>query len=136
MVSLSKQHKLQLLVVDDHELTRLSLKILFSRHKHIHLVGLASNGKEAIELVEAYHPEVVILDLQMPVMNGLTAAAYIKAIEPHAQILAYSSVEDPQTEVMCQTAPVDYFCPKDTPPETLVKLVNQLGSKALSYEKA
>ncbi|HBL10069.1 MAG TPA: two-component system response regulator, partial [Cyanobacteria bacterium UBA11162] len=60
----------RVLVVDDHELTRFCLKLALSTQKNIELVGMASNGQEAIEMVERYYPDVVILDLQMPVMDG------------------------------------------------------------------
>jgi DNA-binding NarL/FixJ family response regulator len=127
---LSYQHPaLRVLVVDDHELTRFSLKLALSNQKNIDLVGLASNGQEAIEMVERHRPDVVILDLQMPVMDGLSASSYIKNIEPNTQIIAYSSVEDPQIEVMSQTAPIDAFCKKDTATKDLINLVKQLGHR-------
>jgi DNA-binding NarL/FixJ family response regulator len=120
---------LRVLVVDDHELTRFSLKLALSGQKNIELVGLASNGKEAIEMVERYHPDVVILDLQMPVMDGLSASSHIKNLDPNTQIIAYSSVEDPQIEVMSQTAPIDVFCKKDTETKDLINIVKQLGTR-------
>jgi DNA-binding NarL/FixJ family response regulator len=120
---------LRVLVVDDHELTRFSLKLALSNQKNIELVGLASNGKEAIEMVERYHPDVIILDLQMPIMDGLSASTYIKSIEPNTQIIAYSSVEDPQIEVMSQTAPIDFFCKKDTATKDLINIVKELGNR-------
>jgi two-component system vancomycin resistance associated response regulator VraR len=120
---------LRVLVVDDHELTRFSLKLAFANQNNIELVGLASNGKEAIEMVEHHHPDVVILDLQMPVMDGLSASSYIKSLNPNTQIIAYSSVEDPQIEVMSQTAPIDVFCKKETATKDLIDLVKQLGSR-------
>jgi DNA-binding NarL/FixJ family response regulator len=121
------------LVVDDHELTRFSLKLAFANQKHIELVGLASNGKEAVEMVERHHPDVVILDLQMPVMDGLSASSQIKSLDPNTQIIAYSSVEDPQIEVMTQTARIDVFCKKDTATKDLINLVHQMGSRNSSY---
>ena len=86
---------LRVLVVDDHELTRLTLQLAFSCQENIQVVGLASNGQEAIEMVKHCHPDVIVLDLQMPVMDGWSASSHIKAISPNTQILAYSSVEDP-----------------------------------------
>lgn len=122
-----QESNLRVLVVDDHELTRFSLKLALSTQKNIELVGLASNGEEAIEMVERHRPDVIILDLQMPVMDGLSASSYIKSIAPRTKIIAYSSVEDPQLEVMSQTAPIDVFCKKDTATTELIDLVKRLG---------
>jgi two-component system, NarL family, vancomycin resistance associated response regulator VraR len=132
-MSSDKQPMLRVLVVDDHELTRFSLKLALQNQHNIELVGLASNGLEAIEMVKHYKPDVVILDLQMPVMDGLSASTQIKSICPHSQILAYSSLDDPQTEVMIQTAKVDAFCKKDTDTHELIDIVKQLGKRAANH---
>lgn len=130
---LSCQHPvLRVLVVDDHELTRFSLKLALQSHKNIELVGLACNGKEAVEMVERHNPDVIILDLQMPVLDGLSASTQIKTINPNIQIIAYSSVEDPQIEVMAQTARIDAFCKKDTATKELIALVKRLGQRVHS----
>lgn len=120
---------LRVVVVDDHELTRLSLKLALQNQTEIELVGLASNGKEAIDLVKHQKPDVIILDLQMPVMDGLSASTQIKAVAPDARIIAYSSLEDPQTEVMIQTANIDAFCRKEAPTQELIGMITQLGRR-------
>src|SRR4028119_1970042 len=111
---------LRVLVVDDHELIRYSLKMALQRQPNIELVGLASNGREAVEMVKQHRPDVVILDLQMPIVDGLSASTQIKALYPQTQIVAYSSVKDPQVEVMVQTAQVDAFCEKEVPIQELI----------------
>ncbi len=120
--------KLRVLVVDDHELTRLSLQLVFSVQENIHVVGLASNGQEAIEMVQLYQPDVIILDLQMPVMNGWSASNYIKAISPNTQILAYSSVDESSFQNNKNKHHFDEFCRKDIPTKELIALVKQLGN--------
>ncbi|MBW4537664.1 MAG: response regulator transcription factor [Myxacorys chilensis ATA2-1-KO14] len=125
-----EQKVLRVLVVDDHELTRFSLKLALQSQTDIELVGLASNGREAVEMATRYSPDVIILDLQMPVLDGLSASTEIKTLYPNTRILAYSSLEDPQTEVMLQTAKVDAFCKKDTAIKELIAMINKLGNHA------
>lgn len=134
-MSSNQPPKIKVLIVDDHDLTRYSLNLLLGQQENIELVGLAANGQEAIEMAKAQVPDVVILDLQMPVMNGLTAATFIKSVAPHLQILAHSSVEDPQIEVMSQTAPIAAFSAKDLPTQELLKLVNELGKRAIAIKQ-
>ncbi|MDB9374525.1 response regulator [Nodularia sphaerocarpa] len=123
---------LRVLVVDDHELTRLTLKLAFSAQKNIQVVGLACNGQEAIEMVKNCQPDVIILDLQMPVMDGWSASSHIKAISPHTQILAYSSVEDAHFWGAKSMPNFDDICPKDVPTTQLIALVRQLGERAVN----
>ncbi|MGA7932095.1 MAG: response regulator transcription factor [Kovacikia sp.] len=125
----AEQSRIRVLVVDDHELTRFSLSLALRSQEDLEMVGLADNGRQAINMVKQHYPDVVILDLQMPVMDGLSASIHIKAIHPEIQIIAYSSLEDPQTEVMIQTAQVDAFCKKDTATSDLIALVRQLGQR-------
>ncbi|MBF2004195.1 MAG: response regulator transcription factor [Chlorogloeopsis fritschii C42_A2020_084] len=121
---------LRVLVVDDHELTRLTLQLILSAQEKIQVVGLASNGQEAIEMVQRYQPDVIVLDLQMPVMDGWSASNHIKSIAPHTQIIAYSSVEDSKLLEAKATGNLDAFCKKDVPTGELVTLVRQLGQRA------
>jgi two-component system, NarL family, vancomycin resistance associated response regulator VraR len=125
---------LRVLVVDDHELTRLSLKLALSCQSNIQLVGLAANGLEAVEMVKDYHPDVVILDLQMPVMDGWLASSHIKQIDPSAQIIAYSAMEESQAAAVNPVAKVDAFCRKDTNTHELISLVKELGQRGTNEE--
>lgn len=119
---------LRVLVVDDHELTRITLKMVLSSQKNMTVVGLATNGKEAVEMVKRHQPDVIVLDLQMPVMDGWTASDQIKAIAPDTQIIAYSSVEEAKTKDPKSMVSWDAFCKKEVPTIELVALVRQLGN--------
>jgi DNA-binding NarL/FixJ family response regulator len=107
----------------------MTLQLVFSCQENIQVVGLASNGQEAIEMVKRHQPDVIILDLQMPIMDGWSASTQIKAISPHIQILAYSSIEDTHSPRSPGIDNFDGFCKKDVSTSELIALVRQLGSR-------
>lgn len=121
-----KSSIVKVLVVDDHELTRLTLKLAIAHQENLELVGLASNGKEAVEMTQSLHPDAIVLDLQMPVMDGWSAAAKIKDIQPDTRIIAYSSVEDPKLHDRDAVACFDAVCKKDIATQDLIKLIKEL----------
>jgi two-component system, NarL family, vancomycin resistance associated response regulator VraR len=132
MISLERS-VLRILVADDHELTRFSLKAALKTQPGIELVGLATNGYEAVELVKRHLPDVVILDMQMPILDGMSAASEIKRIAPQIQILAYSSLEDPKLEPLLREATISELCRKDTPTADLIAKVRELGLPLVEY---
>ncbi|TWH54210.1 Response regulator containing a CheY-like receiver domain and an HTH DNA-binding domain [Dulcicalothrix desertica PCC 7102] len=120
---------LRVLVVDDHELTRMTLQMVLSCQKNMQVVGLATNGQEAVDMVKRHRPDVIVLDLQMPVMDGWTASGKIKEIAPDTQIIAYSSVEDAKNAgANNDMGRWDVFCKKDVPTTELIALVRELGN--------
>lgn len=82
-------------------------------------------------MVKSHHPDVLIMDLQMPVMDGLSASTEIKHLQPHTQIIVYTSLDDPRVNFPDRPSPFDAFCHKDEPTQTLVDLVKQLGPRAV-----
>lgn len=88
-------HLLRLLVVDSQYLSREGLRSILDVHGGIEVVGIASNGLEAIRQVQALVPDVVLMDIAMPVMDGIACIKHIKAAFPHITILILTSlVED------------------------------------------
>ena len=81
---------LSILIVDDSALVRSTLRQALGRYSALHVCGEAENGKIAIEKVKQLHPAAVILDLQMPVMNGLEAARQISGFAPETVMLMYT----------------------------------------------
>src|ERR1700726_2830844 len=80
----------RILIVDDSSMVRSSLRSWFENSSEWQVCGEAENGKVAVEKVEELHPDVVILDLQMPVMNGLEAAREIKRLSPTTAIIIFT----------------------------------------------
>lgn len=122
---------LRVLVADDHELTRFSLKMALRSHSGIELVAIATNGLEAVEYARVFCPDVVILDLQMPIMDGLSAAGKIKSMCPGIQILAYSSLEDSRVDQLLRDSVIDSVCRKDTATSEIISRVKLLGKPFL-----
>ncbi|HVA44234.1 MAG TPA: response regulator [Acidimicrobiales bacterium] len=95
---MGQQAIVRTVVVDDSVDIRLMLRLLLGRDARFEIVGEAANGREAVELCERVHPDLVILDRQMPVMGGLEAIPLIRDRWPGAQIVLYTAAAEPDTE--------------------------------------
>jgi DNA-binding NarL/FixJ family response regulator len=89
----------------------------------IEIIGEASNGLDAIRQVEALQPDVVIMDLEMPVMNGYESAARIKQQNPTCQVIALSVHDYEAARLKATQAGVDLFIVKGTPVEILIQAI-------------
>ena len=79
------------LIVDDNVFVRHALYELFKRQADFNVCGVAENGREAIEAAGRLHPDLIVLDLSMPVMNGLDAARVLQRMLPAVPIILYSA---------------------------------------------
>lgn len=88
---------MRLVLVDDDAAIRKMLTRLIERKTTFHVVGEASDGAEAIAAVELLRPDVVVMDVEMPVMDGIKATEYIKQNHPGIKVLAFTSADDDRT---------------------------------------
>ena len=102
----------RILVVDDSRAMRLSLRRLLERHPHWTVCGEASDGREAVKKAEQVGPDVVVLDFQMPEMNGLDAARSIKQRSPAVPILMVSMHMSLQLAAEARKAGIRGVCAK------------------------
>jgi DNA-binding NarL/FixJ family response regulator len=86
-----------ILIVDDHDIVRLGVRMLLAKDLRWDVCGEATDGAQAIEAVRSLHPDVVILDLTMPVMNGFAAAEEIRRVAPYTKIVFFSIHQTPST---------------------------------------
>ena len=87
---------IKVMIVDDHAIVREGLAMLLGEEDQIELVGEASNGAEALTRVPLLQPDVILMDLVMPEMDGITATAKIKAAHPRCQVLVLTSFAENQ----------------------------------------
>jgi DNA-binding NarL/FixJ family response regulator len=116
---------IRVLIADDDENARGYLKRLLSIEDNIEIVGEVENGLEALELVKTMHPHVVLSDLNMPVMDGVTACGQIKRAAPATQVIIMSVQDDsgPMREAIENGAAA--FLIKPVMPEDLVDLIQR-----------
>jgi DNA-binding NarL/FixJ family response regulator len=89
--------KCRILLVDDHVPIRAALRRLLAHYHDVRIVGEASDGQKAIELMSSCQPDVVLMDIHMPRMNGIEATALISKSWKDAIIIGLCAIEDPHT---------------------------------------
>ena len=109
--------KIRILIADDHSLMRFGLKTLFSHQPDMTVVGEARDGREAIRMTDELLPDVVLMDLMMPVVNGADATKRLRESHPETKVViitSYSTADDLVRAVsngasgaMLQSAPID-----------------------------
>lgn len=88
-------NKITVLLADDHSVVREGLQALLSAESDIRVVGHAETGVQAIELVESLRPDVVVMDIAMPQLNGVDATKHIRAASPATRVLILSAYSNP-----------------------------------------
>ena len=115
--------RIRVLIVDDHAMVRQGIATFIELHDDIELVGEAANGREALERVEQFKPDVVLMDLVMPEMDGVTATREIKTRFPNVKVLVLTSfVNDAQLTPALQAGASGYLL-KDLSANELVNAI-------------
>lgn len=119
---------IRVLIVDDMPQVRQGLSIMLAlasknSHPKIEVVGEAQNGEHAIQQVQALQPEVILMDLEMPLMNGYLATQWIKANHPSTFVIVLTIHDDPATRKRATQAGADAFIAKSAPLDGLVRTI-------------
>src|SRR5579863_10771537 len=101
-----------ILIADDSQFIREALCSLFEREEDFDVCGQAENGREAVAKAQELHPDLVLLDLSMPVMNGLDATRVLKRLMPEVPVIMFSGYSDSLTEQEARSAGVSALVSK------------------------
>jgi NarL family two-component system response regulator LiaR len=120
------QAPIRVLIVDDHTIVRKGIRALLAEIEGIEVVGEADNGQEAIAQAETLHPDVILMDLSMPKMDGIEATRQIKASQPESHILVMTSfAADDKVFPAIKAGALGYLL-KESAPEDLVQAIRQI----------
>ena len=120
----------RILIVDDHRAVRSALRRVLEGQPEFLFCGEAENGQEAIVRASECAADAVILDISMPVMNGLDAAKVIKSVRPQTRILMFTSFEHPQLLQTALTAGADAILPKSASAAEVLIALRKLFERA------
>lgn len=117
---------IRVILADDHTVFRQGLKSLLSLEDDIKIISEAANGKEAIDFVNQLHPDIVIMDINMPILNGLEATKKIKADHPKTKIIILTSQGDDKSVFSLIEAGAEGYLLKDVAAENLVSAIRDV----------
>jgi DNA-binding NarL/FixJ family response regulator len=116
------------LIADDHEVVREGLRLSLSRAPHIRVIGEAADGESAVALAERRRPDVVIMDIRMPGMDGLEATKHLRERLPDSSVLLFTAFGERSLLGRGLEAGARGYLLKEAPNETLVRAIEKVAS--------
>jgi DNA-binding NarL/FixJ family response regulator len=117
--------KIQILLVDDHNMVRQGLRVLLEAEQDIEIVGEAETGRQAVQMVKNLRPDVIVMDVAMPNLNGLEATRQIMKEAPGSKVLVLSSYSDDEYVHQLTEAGASGYLLKQTASADLIKAVRE-----------
>ena len=132
---------IEILIVDDHPVFRQGLRDVLETDSSMKVTGEAADGEIAIELAHKTHPDVILMDINLPTINGLQVTRKIKGQLPDVQIVVITGYDDTEQVFHALRAGASAYCAKDTTPESLIRTIHAVksgnyvvGEKVMSEE--
>ncbi|OFW61871.1 MAG: hypothetical protein A2133_02665 [Actinobacteria bacterium RBG_16_64_13] len=126
---------IRLVLADDHPLVLQALAGLFATEEDMEVVALCRDGESALEAVRRFHPDVLLLDLSMPKLDGVGVLESLQAEEPRAQVVVFTGNMDERRALECLRLGVSGVVLKESPPEVLLEAIRKVASGELWLEK-
>ncbi|TJY40694.1 response regulator transcription factor [Cohnella pontilimi] len=117
---------IKLLLADDHAMVRKGLQVFLSTQPDLELVGEASNGMEVLEKAALLLPDIILMDLQMPVLDGMETTKRLKEVQPSVKVIVLTSFADQAHVLPAIRAGARGYLLKDVEPEELVRAIHRV----------
>ena len=118
----------RVLIVDDDALVRAGLRIILSSAEDLEVVGEADDGARAVAAVREHRPDVVLMDIRMAEMDGITATAALRRLNPAPQVIVLTTFQADEQVLRALRAGASGFLVKDTPPAEIINAVRVVAS--------
>jgi two-component system response regulator NreC len=125
---MNEMNKIRILLVDDHAVVRMGLRMLLENETDIHIVGEAGSASEALNQVARLNPDVVLMDIGLPDINGIDATRNIKRVRPETAVIALTIHEDEEYFFKMLEAGSSGYVPKRAAPEELLTAIRSAAS--------
>jgi DNA-binding NarL/FixJ family response regulator len=128
--------QLRILVADDHAIVRQGLRLLIDSQPEMHVVGEAADGKTVLDQADALKPDIVIMDISMPGMNGLIATRMLKERQPNVTIVALTRHEDDRYLEELLRAGASAYVLKQSPPTEFLQAIRAVAAGGIYLDPA
>ena len=119
--------KISLILADDHAVVRSGLRMLLEAQPEIEIIAEAESGREAVSLARSLRPDIILMDIQMPDLNGIEATKQIKKLAPETAVLALTMHEDEQYFFEMLHAGASGYVPKRAAPDELLTAIRTVA---------
>jgi len=133
---------ISVMIVDDHPVFRQGLRDLVETEPDLQIVGEASDGETALALAETERPNVVLMDINLPTMNGLQVTRQLRELHPEISVIMITGYDDAEQVFHAFRAGASAYCAKDIAPEELIAMIHAthqgkyvVGQKVMTYEE-